>query len=106
MFHIIGERFQIERHEYEDLLPKGQVNNNGDPREFFDGTSAPQTSQFASPRQPAASSAIPPEYQQDPDLWYAIQASLGNEAPASFAGGTGEAGTGIDKTMEIDNDFD
>ena len=75
MFHIIGERFQIERHEYEDLLPKGPVNHLGDPREFFDGTSSPQTSQFAPPRQQAtvpSSSAIPAEYQNDPDLWYAI----------------------------------
>ena len=33
------------------------------------------------------SSIVPPEYQNDPDLWYAIQASLGNETSNAVGGG-------------------
>ena len=30
---------------------------------------------------------VPPEYQNDPELWYAIQASLGNETSNAVGAG-------------------
>ena len=46
---------------------------------------------------------MPPEYQSDPDLWYAIQASLGNEGQRGLDNGANTVtGDGIDDFIDMD----
>lgn len=55
-------------------------------------------------QQQQQTSSIPPEYQSDPDLWYAIQASLGNETQALDNGANQDYGVGaaMDDWTNID----
>ncbi len=52
-------------------------------------------------------SAIPAEYQSDPDLWYAIQASLGNETTQALDNGANQdygVGNAMDDWTNIDDE--
>ena len=83
-YHLIGKKFNIAKEEYASLLPKVAPGTHADGGTFFDKPSTlPINSgnfNSKSTAQPSNSN-IPPEYANDPDLWFAIQASLGNEAP-------------------------
>ena len=111
LYHIIGQRFGIEKHDYEALLPKFSLGTNhlnaqdaAPLMDFYDSMPAPRQSNISAVRSQSQSnppvqqsssstsalntggfnnaSGIPQEYQSDPELWYAIQASLGNETNA------------------------
>ena len=99
LFNIIGSKFNIRPEEYQAQLP--HFDNSGvDPSiDFFNAMPAARGSPspskpnlYSSPRNnPMAknNSGVPPEYANDPDLWYAIQASLGEDvdrAEALFGG--------------------
>ena len=77
LYHAVALKFGITRHEYEAFLPK--IDNGAEVTNWFD--SAPNASGISSyPKQTQQQdSLVPPEYQNDPDLWYAIQASLGED---------------------------
>ena len=99
LFHIIASQFNIEKHEYENLLPKFEESRDNMNMDFFDSAPIAKQSSFSPPQQPTFEQqpAIPPEYQSDPDLWYAIQASLGNSVPE-------KNNQGLDEMMEIDEE--
>jgi len=66
-------------HEYETFLPK--IDNCADTTNWFDSIPTGNSSKpYTKPPQQQEDSSVPPEYQNDPDLWYAIQASLGDDS--------------------------
>lgn len=109
LYHTVAQQFNIEKKDYEALLPKTTNNENGNTQDFFDSLPPPETSQFSTPKKPLisaqleapSSSAIPAEYANDPDLWHAIQASLGNESQA-LDNGANNTRAAIDDWMDID----
>ena len=83
-YHIIGQRFEIPKEEYSDLLPKGSAGIALPQTSFYDkAASMPVSQSYYPTSQPQQSrkNDIPPEYANDPELWYAIQASLHGEDP-------------------------
>ena len=64
------------------LLPKTAAGVSVPYVPFIDKPSSSSINYTSSPPPKQPQNNIPPEYQNDPDLWFAIQASLGNENPS------------------------
>ncbi len=95
LYHAVALKFGIARNEYEAFLPK--IDHGADTTIWFDSAPiASGTNSYAKQPPQQQDSLVPAEYQNDPDLWYAIQASLGEE--------TVPAGTHLDDAIDIQMD--
>ena len=115
LYHIIGERFGIEKKDYEHLLPVlGQEQDHEGPiMDFYDSMPAPRQSNITRPTVPTlpkvnvnvnSNSGVPAEYQHDPELYYALQASLGFEVNAGAQQTNGYSH--IDDMIRIESGMD
>ena len=111
LYHIIAERFGVEKKDYEQLLPAlGQEQDHEGPMmDFYDSMPAPRQSNISRPIVPSLpqvssqkNNGVPAEYAHDPELYYALQASLGFEVNE----GANNGYSNIDDMIRIESGMD